>query len=464
MASRRQQFSLGLFVVGSFALLGVLVVLFGGRTNLFVKRDQFFAIFEDARGVGVGTPVRRSGVRVGEVKAMELEDAGTVKLTLAIDPRYPPRKSEEPVISRELLSGDATIDFVSITPEPKEIDRSFFTQGDIIAGKSPIDPRVLMNQAVEIIPTAQQSLDQIRKSVQRLERLEPKFDEALELVTRLASSSRELVPEIRRSNDQFQKLVKTLNDAAPDLRRTNEDLQVLLVNSNKVVEQVNVLLTTNQKSINDSVRQLNDVLTSLNSVLSKPNQDNLAVTLKNVCDISEDSRPIPKDLDNVLKEGEKLVKDSQQLVQQLQSTAREIDRTLADVRKVTTPLSENVGPLTRNLTDISSQATFFLTDVRELLRGAARGEGSVQKLLTDPALYNNLNSIVVNVNRLGPSLERILHDAEVFADKLARHPELLGIRGAIRPDSGLKETPHVPTAYPYNSPLLQPVPFPSFRK
>jgi phospholipid/cholesterol/gamma-HCH transport system substrate-binding protein len=32
---------------------------------------------------------------------------------------------------------------------------------------------------------------------------------------------------------------------------------------------------------------------------------------------------------------------------------------------------------------------------------------------------------------------------EIFADKLARHPELIGIGGAIRPSSGLKESPSV---------------------
>jgi hypothetical protein len=32
---------------------------------------------------------------------------------------------------------------------------------------------------------------------------------------------------------------------------------------------------------------------------------------------------------------------------------------------------------------------------------------------------------------------------EIFADKLARHPELIGLRGAIVPSIGLKESPSV---------------------
>jgi phospholipid/cholesterol/gamma-HCH transport system substrate-binding protein len=33
----------------------------------------------------------------------------------------------------------------------------------------------------------------------------------------------------------------------------------------------------------------------------------------------------------------------------------------------------------------------------------------------------------------------VLRDVEIFSDKIARHPELLGVSGAIRPSSGAKE-------------------------
>jgi phospholipid/cholesterol/gamma-HCH transport system substrate-binding protein len=47
------------------------------------------------------------------------------------------------------------------------------------------------------------------------------------------------------------------------------------------------------------------------------------------------------------------------------------------------------------------------------------------------------------VTKILPRLDRILRDMEVFSDKLARHPELLGLRGAIVPSIGLKESPSV---------------------
>jgi hypothetical protein len=41
-------------------------------------------------------------------------------------------------------------------------------------------------------------------------------------------------------------------------------------------------------------------------------------------------------------------------------------------------------------------------------------------------------------------MQRILKDFETFADKLARHPELIGAGGVVRPSSGLKGAPTPP--------------------
>jgi hypothetical protein len=45
------------------------------------------------------------------------------------------------------------------------------------------------------------------------------------------------------------------------------------------------------------------------------------------------------------------------------------------------------------------------------------------------------------INRMLPRLDRVLRDIEVFADKLSRNPELLGLGGALRPSSGARPEP-----------------------
>jgi hypothetical protein len=45
-----------------------------------------------------------------------------------------------------------------------------------------------------------------------------------------------------------------------------------------------------------------------------------------------------------------------------------------------------------------------------------------------------------------PKIERVLKDVEIFTDKIARHPESIGLGGVVRPGSGLKDNP--PSANP----------------
>jgi hypothetical protein len=75
----------------------------------------------------------------------------------------------------------------------------------------------------------------------------------------------------------------------------------------------------------------------------------------------------------------------------------------------------------------------------------------LRRFLVDPSLYSHLDEVVCMVGRLMPQLHRILKDFEAFADKVARHPESLGIGGVVRPGSGLKDPP-TPPHYPGGPP------------
>ena len=96
--------------------------------------------------------------------------------------------------------------------------------------------------------------------------------------------------------------------------------------------------------------------------------------------------------------------------------------------------------LVASVTDSAEQLSKALAEVRLLLQTFGKGNGSIQKLLTDPTVYQNLDGGRLAGPRDGPR-EKITRDLEVFADKIARRPELIGVGGALRPSSGLKDLP-----------------------
>ncbi|MCE9532453.1 MAG: hypothetical protein K8T89_15235, partial [Planctomycetes bacterium] len=117
-------------------------------------------------------------------------------------------------------------------------------------------------------------------------------------------------------------------------------------------------------------------------------------------------------------------------------------------RTITKTFAERTPRILQSVESGAEEFGKTMADTRELVKAIGRAEGTFQKFISDPALYNNLNETTVMLSRLMPRIDRILRDVEVFADKIARHPEALGIGGAIRPSTGLKESPSTPGFQP----------------
>ena len=72
-----------------------------------------------------------------------------------------------------------------------------------------------------------------------------------------------------------------------------------------------------------------------------------------------------------------------------------------------------------------------LEDAAETLKKLQTSQGTVGKLLNDPALYNEALKTVENVRVISTRIEPLVNDLRTFADAIARDPGQLGVRGAI---------------------------------
>src|SRR5262249_38739431 len=97
-----------------------LIMLFGGSPTVLKRQDRYTVVFQYAPGVEPGTPVRRSGVRIGQVQKVELDDVtGKVRVTISIDRPHVLFQDDQPVLVHGALRGDSSIDFVRPKPEEK---------------------------------------------------------------------------------------------------------------------------------------------------------------------------------------------------------------------------------------------------------------------------------------------------------------------------------------------------------
>ena len=84
----------------------------------------------------------------------------------------------------------------------------------------------------------------------------------------------------------------------------------------------------------------------------------------------------------------------------------------------------------------------FADTLAKVSKDLSNSEGTIGKLLNDPALYNSAYATVEEVKAtvkdaradladLSYKLEPLVNDLRMFADSLARDPRQLGIKGAL---------------------------------
>lgn len=462
MAERRLKMRLGLFVAATLVTLAGLVVLFGGAPNLFSNKARYTILFPEAPGVAPGTPIRKSGVRIGDVTKVDLDpNTGQVRVLIAIDPKYPPRTSEDATITRGFLSGDTAIDFLpKLDPTGQPVPRGEdYPPGSEIPGVPPITPRSLLTPASGVLASAQQSLDRMVSSFERLEKIAPKLELALDEISKLARDVRLFIPEIKKTNDRIQNLIGEVGPPLPpglaaaqpdqpgeqaNLRTLVREIQDLVRSVRPAVDDIRGTLrrlepeiTSTAKSARQTLERAGTTFDNVNELLSPENRKQINELIKNLNTIGINIIKLSAGFQDLLDEAEKTVKNFDR------RTVLVAD-VLTDIRAVTKPLAERSETIVRNVTDSADNLNKVLTEIREVMRTFARENGSVQKLLTDPNLYNNLDAASLALARVLARADKIARDLEVFADKVARRPELIGVGGALKPSSGLKESPSAP--------------------
>jgi phospholipid/cholesterol/gamma-HCH transport system substrate-binding protein len=522
MNERTMRLRLGIFVIASLLLLAGLIVMFGSFPGLFKRSTAYTVRFTDAPGISPGTPVRRAGVRIGTVRDVVLDDErGIVRVQLAIDPPHTLRNSEQATLVIGILGSDASIDFIPRPAEEGEpVDRGLVDPGAELVGVKAANVNTLLRRASEVVPNTQETLNDIRKSMQRLERLAgrlekmtPLAEDTLREYRELARSARQTIPDLRKTNTEYQSLAKEVRDAIPDIRRTNIEIQELAKSVREAVpdarvtlrevndlarsvrqtlpafeksadelrllaqgvresipafratmddfgatartygrlgERIDVLVQTNQEKAVKTLEGHQEAVNRFNRLLGDENQRNVQSMLANSRSASENFPSISRSADDVLNQGRASVR-------QLNKTLEKLEALSTDLQKMSKPAGDRADSITRNLDEAAIKLNATLTDVRALMRNLDRSDGTLKKFLTEPSLYNNLDAAACMAAKLVPRLDRMLKDFEIFADKLARHPEALGIGGMVRPGSGLKNPPTPPIA-PGNSTV-----FPAFK-
>jgi ABC-type transporter Mla subunit MlaD len=366
-------------------------------------------------------------VRIGEVHSVRLDNVtGKVEVDIRVDEKNVLPKGDRPTLQQSLLGGEAAIAFLPPL-NPKDADPTPVQPGSTLEGVNPADAGSLVQQTADLVKPAQEALNEIRKVAEGLNKMGPILEETVKDFREVGKMARQVGPDLQKTSAEIRALAKSTRETIPEVQKTNDEIRTAVRTWGKVGERVDVLLKTNEDKIVKSIDRMEETLKRVNEVFSDENQRNIRDTLKNA--------------KNASGQFDELIKDSRVTMKQMNDSLKRADDALTELQKVMKPLGDRGPTILKNVEESTDALNKTLKDTRELIQMAARSDGTVSKLILDPSLYNNLNDSATMVTKILPRLDRVLRDMEIFADKLARHPELIGLGGALRPSSGMKETP-----------------------
>ena len=152
---------------------------------------------------------------------------------------------------------------------------------------------------------------------------------------------------------------------------------------------------------------------------------------------------IREELKASLQQMPELMQETRLAIGRMNQSMDLVDRNLSNVEEFTEILGKQGGETLIRLNESVDKLDRLMSEVLVFSQSLNDSKGTIGQLVHNPELYHSVNRAVKNIEELTQELRPIVSDARIFSDKIARHPELLGVRGAIKPEDGTKSLPPV---------------------
>ncbi|WP_267593334.1 MCE family protein [Carbonactinospora thermoautotrophica] len=270
-----------IFAVATVLATGVLAATIGNVR--FTPTKEYHAIFTDVTGVLPGDDVRIAGVRVGEVRDIELTEQALAKITFTVDDDRPLYTSTRAVIRYRNLLGQR---YVALLEGPG--DQTPLRDGDTIPihrtqpaldltvlfnGFKPLfaalSPEEVNKLAYEIIRTLQGEGGTINSLLAHTASLTATLADRDQVIGDLIEQLNTVLAAVDERDQQLSELIIQMQRLVSGLAEDRKEIGASLVNINALTATTADLLEEGRAPIRNDIRELGE--------LSKTLQDNEAL-------------------------------------------------------------------------------------------------------------------------------------------------------------------------------------------
>ncbi|MDO4570434.1 MAG: hypothetical protein Q4D38_08630 [Planctomycetia bacterium] len=379
MNERTMQLRLGIAVLASLVIIAILLTFLGSQKKFSSSGYTIYIQLADAPGVMENTPIYQSGILIGRVSKVDLVRDKGVLVTARIFHDHVLYTDQQCNLTTTLL-GDASLRMVKTAPE----------EGKPPVVGEPLDPGATIVGKIAFDPVA----------------IAAKMQDRLSLA----------IDDVSRAASQLEQVASSTNLMVGENRET---IQGILLNAQAI--------TTDSRVI---VRGLSEIMDEDFRANIQQSVEALPITLRNIDETFVTMRTsVESAVGSMEQTTQNVNAKMEHVMERVDKTLDLTDSVLDNVNKITTPIASKTEIWVTNLDSI-------LQNMDILMENVNNPNGTLSLLLRDRALYDQLSRTVEGFRSLPQQLEPILFNAQVFSEKIAQHPELLGVRGAMKSDSG----------------------------
>ena len=273
-------------VIGVILIILVIAVgLQPERLLQYATSLRYQALFSEAGGLAVGNDVTVSGIKVGTVSSIEL-DNGDALVGFTINSKYALGSETTAHIRTGTLLGERVLALDSAgtgTLDPRQIIPTTRTSSpysltdavsDLTANTAATDTGSLNQSLDTLSDTLDQIAPQLGPTFDGLTRLSRSLNNRNESLAELLKTAGDVTGILSERSQQVNTLILNANDLLGVLNDRRQAIVSLLANTSAVSRQLTGLVADNEKELAPTLERLNRV----NAMLER-NRDNIAKAL-----------------------------------------------------------------------------------------------------------------------------------------------------------------------------------------
>lgn len=344
----------GIFFILGLVLLGIITFKVENWSALFVRKHHYYIQLPSASGLAPGGTVAIAGLKVGEIKQIDLLPTG-VRMTLSIEARYQVYNGAKATVAWAGLLGTRYVD----------ISLGSISAGVMPPGSEiPTEPSLELTEIFARVQAAAAGLQEVGAKVQELLKntdFGPKLTKVIDDIAKIAddvSSHRGTLGKLIGDDALYQKVTAI----ADDLKDLSARLSRLVATNDK-------RFTSILENIDTTVPEVRDAFAAVKRVAEQIDTG--------------------KGLLPALLRDDQMYADLRNALKQISAAADRIDA-------VATSMQEGKGLIGKLSNDPQLAADFGETirNIRIITQRLESGDSTVARLIRDKDLYQDIKKVV----------------------------------------------------------------------